>query len=140
MANQRPQTLAEAMEITCLSEEVFDEQYGPLQKKEKNMDKNNNGGNKGATNQFQQAQKGAQNNIGKRKKKANQQVKREKLICPTCNKKHDECWESNPKCFACGEQCHFNRNYPKDKEEKGVPAKLNVMNAGDTAHSILFRL
>lgn len=44
------------MEIECLSEEVMDEQYRPLQKKEKNKN-NNSRGNKGEINQFQQAQK-----------------------------------------------------------------------------------
>ena len=44
VVNQRPQTLANAVAIACLSEEVLDEQYGPLQKKEKNKNQNNNGG------------------------------------------------------------------------------------------------
>ena len=34
--NQRPQTLAHAVEIDCLSEEVLNEQFRPLQKKDKN--------------------------------------------------------------------------------------------------------
>lgn len=44
MVNQRPQTLAEVVEIACLSKEVLDEQYETLHKKEKNKNNNNCGG------------------------------------------------------------------------------------------------
>ena len=66
----------------------------------------------------------------------NQQIKRKKPVCPTCNKKHaGECWKNNPKCFGCGELGHMRKNYPK--EQKGVPAKLNAVNAGDAARDNL---
>ena len=119
VVNQRPQTLANAVAIACLSEEVLDEQYGPLQKKEKNKNQNNNsGGNKGANNQPQQAQKTGQNNFNKRKTEDNQQNKREKPVCPTCNKKHaGECWKNNPKCFNCGELGHIRKNCQRNKRE-----------------------
>ena len=35
VVNQRPHTLTQAVEIACLSEEVLNEQFGPLQKKDK---------------------------------------------------------------------------------------------------------
>ena len=68
VVNQRPQTLAQAVEIACLSEEVLNEQYGPL-KKDKGKGVNNN--NKNANNQPQM------NNNQKRKNEDNQQEERE---------------------------------------------------------------
>lgn len=35
MVSQRPRTLAEAVAIACVAEEVLAEQYGPLNKKER---------------------------------------------------------------------------------------------------------
>ena len=53
MISQRPQTLAQAVEIACSSEEVLNEQFGLLQKKDKNKGasssgNNNNNNGKGA--------------------------------------------------------------------------------------------
>lgn len=56
--NKRHQTLAEAVEIACPSEKVLDEQYEPVQMKEKNKNNNNSGCNKELSYKFQQAQKG----------------------------------------------------------------------------------
>lgn len=73
------------------------------------------------------SQKVCKNNFRKRKNEENQQVKQEKPVCPTCNKKHAvECWMNNPKYFAYGEQGYIKRNFPKAKEEKRLPTKLNV--------------
>lgn len=74
VVNQRPQTLVEVVGIECFFEKILNEQYGRLQK-EKNKNNNNCGGRTRATYQFQQTQKGGQNNFGKRMNEDNQQVK-----------------------------------------------------------------
>lgn len=55
MVNKRPQTLAKVVEIACLFEKVLDEQYEPVQTKEKNKNNHNSGGNKELIYKFQQA-------------------------------------------------------------------------------------
>ena len=45
VVNQRPQTLSQAVEIACLSEEVLNEQFRLLQKKDKNKGSSSSGNN-----------------------------------------------------------------------------------------------
>ena len=58
VVNQRPQTLAQTVEIACLTEEVLNEQFGSLQRKDKGKGASgsgsgNNNNNKGVVNQTQ---------------------------------------------------------------------------------------
>ena len=95
------------MEIACLAEEVLNEQFGPLQKKDKNKGAsssgNNNNNNSGkAANQTQSNLK-ADNANGKRKAESGQQTGRDRPVCPICNRRHGgECLGNKPKCYKCG--------------------------------------
>lgn len=103
--NQRPSTLAQAVEIACLSEEVLNEQFRPL-KKDEGKTKGSGNNNNNVTNLPQVPQKKNElNKIGnnqKRKNDDNEEEKKEKLICPTCKHRHvGESWRNNMKCFTC---------------------------------------
>ena len=69
----------------------MNEQFGPLQKKDKNKGVSNSGnGNnssKGVVNQTQSNPKADQAS-GKIKAEGGQQVGRDKPVCPTCNRRH----------------------------------------------------
>ena len=89
--NQRPQTLAQTVEIACLSEEVLNEQFGSLQRKDKGKGASgsgsgNNNNNKGVVNQAQPNPK-AERASGKRKDEGDHQGGRGKPVCPTCNRR-----------------------------------------------------
>ena len=92
VVNQRPQTLAQAVEIACLSEEVLNEQFGSLQKKDKGKGASgsrsgNNNNSKGVVNQTQSNPK-TERASGKRKVEGDQQGGRDKPVCLTCNRHH----------------------------------------------------
>ena len=103
--NQRPQTLAQTVEIACLSKEVFNEQFGSLQRKDKRKGASgsgsgNNNNRKGVLNQTQSNPK-AERASGKRKAEGDQQGGRDKLVCSTCKRRHGgECWNKQLKCFV----------------------------------------
>ena len=41
------------------------------------------------------------------------------------------------KCFTCGEHGHLKRAYPKAKQNKVIPANLNVVTVGELSHCAL---
>lgn len=71
VVNERPQTLAQAMEIACLSQEVFNEQFGAL-KIEKNKTTVSGKNNKNVNNQPQVVQNNGQNNNNNNQKRKNE--------------------------------------------------------------------
>ena len=133
VVNQRPQTLAQTVEIACLSEEVLNEQYGALQKKDKGKGTSGGGGgNKTMVVQAQPNQK-ADRVGGKRKAEGDHQRGRERPVCPMCKRRHGgECWMNQVKCHNCGQLGHFKKDCPTKGAKEGQ-AKLNAVNAGDAA-------
>ena len=98
VVNQRPQTLAQAVEIACLSEEVLNEQFGSLQRKDKgkgasDSGSGNNNNSKGVVNRTQSSPK-AERASGKRKAEGDQQGGRDKLTQVLC----------------CGQLGHFKKD------------------------------